>query len=409
MEAPPCAEQLDPREVPPAVRALVETLGAAGHAGYLVGGCVRDLLQGRAVADFDVATSAPPPLVLELFPRAVPIGLRHGTVMIPTESGPVDVTTFRNGNCIERDLAHRDFTCNALAYDPRRGVLLDPFDGRNDLAQGRLRAVRSARDRFAEDPLRALRAARLAATLDLAPDPELESAMAETRQALGRVARERIRQELSLLLLGRRAERGLTLLRRSGIEERLVPGAAPDAAPVVAALPAQLELRLAAWLRGARAASILRRLRFSRRSAERVERLVRLHPIDARVDAARDASVRGLIKRAGEENLPALLALRRAELEAGSARDEDGAGAAGLRALEEAIQRVRQAGFLALRRYDLALDGKEVMRLLGCGPGPEVGRALRYLTDRVVEDPACNTPAGLRALLERWGDHAGSS
>ena len=119
-----------PEAVPPAVLSLVRTLADAGHEAVLVGGGVRDLLRGVAVSDFDVATAAPPELVLALFPRAVPIGLAHGTVMVPTRAGPVDVTSYRAGPNLRDDLAHRDFTLNALAWSPEQATLIDPFDGR---------------------------------------------------------------------------------------------------------------------------------------------------------------------------------------------------------------------------------------------------------------------------------------
>jgi tRNA nucleotidyltransferase (CCA-adding enzyme) len=326
--------------------------------------------------------------------------------MVPTESGPVDVTAFRGGATIEDDLAHRDFTLNAMAYEPRQQRLVDPFEGRSDLAKGRLRAVRDAGARFAEDPLRALRAARLQATLDLEIDPEVEQAMAEAVEALRKVARERVRHELAATLLAPGVGRALELLRRTGIERDLAPGAAADAPAVVAALPADLELRLAGWLRGARATSILRGLRFSRRIVQRVERLLRWHAVEIGVVPSRDTSVRQHLRRVGERNASALLALRRAELlQAGAAQSQQTAVDLGrIAELEAAFERVRRAGKLALRRQDLAIDGDRVMRILGCKPGPVVGRALRHLTERVVEDPSCNTPERLDALLEAWAE-----
>ena len=222
------------------------------------------------------------------------------------------------------------------------------------------------------------------------------------------MARERVRHELAAMLLAPGAARGLELLRRTGIERDLAPGAAADAPAVVAALPPDLELRLAGWLRGTRAASILRRLRFSRRSVQRVERLLRWHPVELGVAPSRDASVRQHLKRVGEHNASALLALRRAELlHVGAAQSQQAAvELERIAELEAAFERVRRAGKLALQRHDLAIDGERVMRILGCKPGPVVGRALRHLTDRVVEDPSCNTPEALHALLEAWAEAA---
>jgi tRNA nucleotidyltransferase (CCA-adding enzyme) len=390
--------------VPDAVVAVVERLAADGHASWLVGGCVRDLLAGRTPVDFDVATAAPPETVLATFRRAVPTGLQHGTVMVPTAAGPVDVTTFRGGPTLDEDLAHRDFTVNAIALDPCRGEIRDPFDGRADLDKGRLRAVGSARDRFVEDPLRALRAARLAAALDLEVDPEVEAAMGGVGPGLERVARERVRHELTALLLAPGAAAGLRLLRRTGLEARLAPGAAADAPDVVAGVPARLDLRIAAWLRGARVIPILRTLRFSRRTVDAIAHLLRWHPVEAGVDTTSDASVRRHLRRVGEHALPDLVALRRAELSLGAEAGTPDAARAQehLAGLETAVQRVRAAGSLALHRHELAIRGDEVMRVLGTGAGPHVGRALRWLTERVIEDPAKNHPDMLRALLLEW-------
>ncbi len=386
---------LDPRRVPPAVCDVVRALSAAGHRTVLVGGCVRDLLRGAEVRDFDAATQASADELLRRFRHGVPIGSGHGTVMVPTAAGPVDVTPLRAGPGVENDLAHRDFTVNAIAFDPLDGRLIDPFDGRGDLARRRLRAVGSARERFREDPLRVLRAARLVATLGLEPDPELLPAMRECAPALSGVARERVRAELTALVLGARAGAGLALLQQSGAAEQLAPGLAGNAWALVDALPLQLELRLAAWLRGTRAVSILRRLRFPNRCVEQVEQLLRHHPVEACADLQRDASIRRLLQRVGVD-FESLVALRRAELALG------GGDASRLDALEAGVARVRRAGNLALQRRDLALKGDAVLRRLGCPRGPHVGDALGYLTDRVVEDPSCNTPERLAALLDAW-------
>ena len=222
--------------------------------------------------------------------------------------------------------------------------------------------------------------------------------METARAGLGRIARERIRRELERLLLGPHVEEALALLRRTGIEAELAQGVGADAAAVVARLPDEIEVRLAGWLRGARAVSSLRQLRFPRRTTQRVERLLRFHPIELHAGSLRPGEVRRLLRKAGEQNVPALLALRRAEL----ATSRDPGASARLDELERAIDGVREAGALALRRFDLALDGREVMRTLGCRPGPAIGRALAYLTDQVIEDPSRNTPETLRALLADW-------
>lgn len=336
-----------------------------------------------------------PANVLTLFAHGVPTDLA-GRVTIPTESGPVDIVSEPDVPITDA-LARRDFTIHAMAYDPREGALLDPFDGRADHAKGVLRCVGAADACFAADPLRIVRAARLVATHALAVEASIEPAMLRHAAALKRVPRRRIREELTLLLLADAVAEGLTLLRRGGAEKILAPGAADDAVVVVAKLPLELEVRMAGWLRGSRASSVLRRLRFPRASVARVERLLRHHPVEAALKGPRDVSVRRLLRRAGRD-LPALMALREAEL---TVRAE---GRERLEKLKTAIDRVRRMDELAQRRTKLALDGAEVMSILGCGPGPDVGRALRYLAEAILADPSRNDPGVLRELLDRWRD-----
>lgn len=397
MDASPVRVEFGPDGVPAAVRELLDRLEAAGHPSFVVGGSVRDLVFGRVPDDFDIATAAPVETLLELFPRAIPIGLKHGTVMVPSAAGPVDVSHFRGSAGIEEDLALRDFTINAMAWHPGRSELFDPHDGRGDLTRRHLRAVLDADARFAEDPLRVLRGVRLAAELELEIGDEVRAAMRRAAPALAGVARERIRYELKRLLLSAQAAQGLRELRSSGIEAHLAPDVREDAAALVGALPLDIELRLAGWLRGTRSTAILRELRFSRRANQTVDHLLRWHPIDAGVDPARDASVRRQMKRVGAEHVAQLLALRRAEL-----ADASTEACAGIAAFEAGIARVEAAGRVALQRQDLAIDGREVMELLDAGPGPHVGRALSWLTDCVLEDPSHNTPDGLRRLLESF-------
>jgi len=396
VEAPPPASA---SEVPEAVRGVVEALVRAGHPSALVGGCLRDLCLGRPVLDWDVTTAAPPAVVLALFPKAVPIGLRHGTVMVPSAAGPIDVTSWR-GPDLPADLARRDFTINAMALVLGPPAWLDPEGGLADLRAGRLRAVRSARDRLREDPLRGLRALRLVSELGFELDGELAGALREAAPALRSVAAERIRSELERLLLGRFAPRALALLRQLGLEQVLVGGPlAPDTPAVIALLPPDPTLRLAAWLRGRDAAALLGRLRFPRQRASEVAQLVRLHPIDA---GRAPSDLGRLLLRVGREGVEALLALREAELEAAGAERGEATARARLAELRRGLELQVRAGVLGGGRPRLAVGGAQVMSWLGCGPGPEVGRALRYLTLQVLEDPARNEPETLRALLRSW-------
>jgi tRNA nucleotidyltransferase (CCA-adding enzyme) len=383
-------------ELPTPVREVLERLGGAGHPSVLVGGCLRDACLGRPVADWDVATPARPEAVLTLFPRAVPIGLRHGTVMLPTAAGPVDVTTFR-GPDLAADLARRDFTLNAMAFAVGPPTWIDPEGGRADLAARRIRAVRSARDRLAEDPARALRAIRLAAELGFAFDAELEAALPDAAASLAGVARERIRRELERIVLAPNVAAGIALLRRLSFQRNLLYGATEEDSPaVMAALPPDLVLRLAAWLRGRDAGALLGRLRFPRHVADSVAALVRHHPIDR----GRDPHDLGrLLLRIGREGIGRLVALREAEL---AAEPADSPARARLAEVRTALEAIDRGGVLADGRPRLAIGGAEVMAWLGLRPGPEVGRAIRFLTLTVLRNPDRNEPEALRALLDEW-------
>jgi tRNA nucleotidyltransferase (CCA-adding enzyme) len=383
--------------LPEPVRSLLDALTRAGHEAVLVGGCVRDHVRGAPVHDWDVASSAPPAAVLALFPRAVPIGLRFGTVMVPTAAGPVDVTQYR-GPTLADDLARRDFTLNAMAWDPVSQRLIDPHGGLADLAAQRLRTVGRAEERLAEDPLRALRAARIAAELELAIDPGLEAALPASAVALAGVAGERVGAELLRLLAAQAPLPGLALLRRSKLEAVLVPGARPDALAVIAALPPDLTLRLAGWLRGTRAAALLAHWRVPRLRRQQVEALLALHPADETAGGD-DAGARRLRARAGSEaQLERALRLREAEAEAAGADERD--------AVRERLARLRErlarTAAQAVARADLALSGAEVMACLGIGPGPQVGAALRELVELVIREPAENTAERLRERLRAW-------
>src|SRR5438132_4996846 len=219
--------------------ALLRTLRATGKQAWLAGGAVRDLLRGKPADDFDVATDALPEQVVKLFPRVVPTGMQHGTVTVLTAEHKVEVTTFRGEGPyldgrrpssvtflgdIDGDLARRDFTVNAIAWDPIAGVLRDPFSGAEDLRRCRLRAVGDALERFREDGLRPLRAVRFASTLRLALDRATERAIPQALDVFAKVAWERIREEFSKLLVrGAPPSRGLRLLRRTGLLARIAP------------------------------------------------------------------------------------------------------------------------------------------------------------------------------------------
>ena len=209
-------------KIPEYVLACLNRLEEAGFAAYIVGGCVRDNLLGLTPNDYDMCTNALPDQTEEIFSdhKLVLAGKKHGTVGVITEGGVVEITTFRTeGNYtdnrhpewvefvpnIEDDLARRDFTVNAMAYSPTRG-LADPFGGQEDLKNKILRAVGDAEQRFREDSLRILRGARFAAKYELIPEEKTLEAMISLRGLMKNLARERVFEELCKLLLSATAE-----------------------------------------------------------------------------------------------------------------------------------------------------------------------------------------------------------
>jgi len=388
--------------LPSAIVQIGQKVIETGHASFLVGPGLRDFLTGVTPSHFELSTDAPLSQIVDWFSDGVVIGNRRDIVMVPSQAGPVDVSPFRAGARIEDDLAHRDFTINAIAYDIADRKWLDPYDGRTDLEGGLVRAVRCARDRIDEDPIRALRGIRLAATRGWKLDPEFHSALGDARAALAAVPREPVRRELIAILLSAGASQALEQLERSGIASVLAPGAALGAGAVVDRLPCDLELRLAGWLRGSRVRTVLQQLRFCRPTVDRVELLLRHHYTDSQINTMTPAAVARLARRVGSHNLAALVALRVAETETTGDRTEPARHA--LQILRESLASLRDAEQTASGRSQLAISGVDVIECLGCKPGPRVGRAIAYLTEQIRLSPALNSPAALRKLLSDWTD-----
>ena len=411
MEALP--DILAQADVPAGVRSLLERLQSAGHEAWLVGGGVRDLLRGQHPKDWDIATQAVPQEVMGLFRRVVPTGIAHGTVTVLIPEGHVEVTTFRVESAyvdgrrpgsvefrrdLVEDLARRDFTINALAFDPVGRRFRDPFGGQEDLRRGLVRCVGVAAERFGEDGLRPLRAVRFATVLDFELEPETEAAIPGALAVFDRVALERRRDELLKLLLAPAVARGLVLLRRTGLLDRLLPELPPaadaDRGVRVARAAAVVEVRLAALLLDARdAAAALDRLRLPGKVVETVRALLD-HPLPPEAARWTDGEVRRWLVRLGPARWESARALARA-----AGTDPDGA-------LGERVDRL-VAARPALSARELALDGAAIMRALGVGPSPAVGEATRFLLDAVLDRPELNTPEALEELLRSGGMRPG--
>ena len=281
----------------PGAAALLDALHAAGYAAYAVGGCVRDSLLGRTAHDWDLCTSALPQQVMELFgaEQCIPTGLQHGTVTIKYGGQLYETTTFRTEGSytdgrhpdevqfvpdVREDLARRDFTINAMAYNEAEG-LVDPFGGQKDLQNGLLRAVGEPQQRFTEDALRILRLYRFAARFGFALDTATARAARQLAPHLDCISAERIQEELAKLLAAPQPGAYLEPAVLAVVLPELTPAALEAAKPVVDACPAgekNLPVRWAALLGALGEADtrrVLKRLRCSNACIEETAVLVR--------------------------------------------------------------------------------------------------------------------------------------
>ena len=431
--------------LPDHVRDLLARLRGAGFSACAVGGCVRDSLLGRAPHDWDVCTAARPEQVKAALSglRTLDTGLTHGTVTALTAAGPVEITTYRvDGSYSDHrrpdgvaftddltaDLARRDFTVNAMAWDGER--LIDPFGGRRDLEDRLLRAVGAPAARFGEDALRILRALRLSAQLGFAVEPETARAALAGRELLRAVSAERVQGELWRLLAGDCAP---VLRAFAPVCAVFLPELTPmfgfdqrnrhhiydvweHTLRALAASPADPLLRLALLLHdcgkpacfsldgggqghfyghaqksAALADEALTRLRFDGDTRARAVRLIALHDHDL---PPTEKGVRRWLLRLPPEDLRLLIALKRADNAAQSPAYDRAAEWNEADRLLDAVL----AGDACFSLARLAVKGED---LLALGyRGPEVGRALRTLLEAVL-DGAENEKSSLLRLLER--------
>jgi tRNA nucleotidyltransferase (CCA-adding enzyme) len=438
------------RHVPGNVLDICKRLREKGKRGWIVGGCVRDLLRGKDAKDWDIATDARPEEVVAMFRKVIPTGLQHGTVTVVLGGAHYEVTTLRGEGAysdgrrpdkveliddIEKDLARRDFTFNAIAIDPVDGHVIDPFGGQKDLEAKVVRAVGNADERFVEDGLRVLRAARFAATLECTIDPVTEAAMGHERslQTFRKVSAERVRDEWQKTMLARTPSVAFEAMRRTKILDIVCPELLPSIgceqnkwhaydvwghamACVDACKPVPF-LRIAALFHdiakprtrafsdktndytfyeheriGAEMADpILTRLRFSNDERARIVALIRHHLICYSEDWT-DAAVRRWLRRVTPDLAPDLYEIGFADAR-GKGRDA-GADIVAIEQLRARVEGMLAAG-AALSAKDLAVNGTVLMKELSLPPGRMVGVLLERLVEVVTEDPSANTPERL--------------
>ena len=391
----------------PGAAALLTRLHAAGHAAYAVGGCVRDSLLGQTPHDWDLCTSATPEQVLELFGEAhcIPTGLQHGTVTVKHGGELYEITTFRTEGAysdgrhpdhvafvpdVKEDLARRDLTINAMAYNAEEG-LIDPFGGQNDLAAGIVRAVGEPQRRFEEDALRILRLYRFAARFRFAIDPATGQAARALCRHLDCVSEERIAEELSRLLAAPAPGAYLEAEVLAVIFPELDAAELPESRRILDALEPGMEhvpVRLAALLcplgeAGARAA--LRRLKCSNALTGTVATLVREAAAEM-PGAALTLTARRFLSRYDLATITDLTALC-------SARHPEQAEA--FAALQQEAARLVETN-ACCRINQLAVNGRDLMDA-GVRPGPGLRRVLDTLLEQVLTGQLPNEKAALLA------------
>jgi tRNA nucleotidyltransferase (CCA-adding enzyme) len=411
---------------PSAVVEIAERLASAGFEAWCVGGAIRDAILGHPHLDWDLATSATPAEVRELFGarRTIPVGIEFGTVGVLDRHGAMhEVTTFRRdvrtdgrhaevefGVSINDDLARRDFTINAIAFSPSSGEIRDPFGGQRDLERRVVRAVGDPEARMREDRLRALRAIRFAARFGFAIDPATHRAIEASAPYLGRLSPERVKQELDKIMEQVTCPSiALATWRATGAFATLVPALAsappevlvvPDyaARPGPAARPARRAIRFAAMLvsLGAKGAGdVMLALRSARHEIGAVATLIgRWESLGREIteqlvssERPSDAAVRRWVAGIGRTQLGAFMRLGNAVWSAARFQRRTAPAPTVVRST---YRRMRQTAFRdPIDLGSLAVDGDDLRRA-GVPPGPALGKILHALLAAVIEDPARN-------------------
>ncbi len=422
-----------PIKIPSYVTTIVNQLELSGYDAYLVGGAVRDLLMHREPNDYDITTNALPEQVKSIFPHVVFTGGKHGTVTVVTDDGNVEVTTMRRDGIykdnrrpetvqftdnIYEDLARRDFTINAMAISKDDWI---GQDGITDLGKGIIKTVGNPDKRFNEDALRMMRAIRFACQLDFGIEDNTFKSICENRLLINNISNERIRDELSKILVSDYPGRGIELLRLSGILEVILPEIRAmvgfnqhnphhhmdvylHTLNVMEGVSNDLLLRLSALLHdvgkpatftldddgvghfykhhvvGANMAKdILERLRFDNNSIDTVCALVKEHMVKHD-----NVKPKRLINRIGAGNINRLFELLIADTKASLTRE-----ISGIVELKEEIYKILEEK-QPLTVKDLQIDGYDLM-VIGMKPGKQMGKVLNELLDLVLDDPKKNT------------------
>lgn len=442
-------------DLPESIAAVLNRLERAGYPSYVVGGAVRDSLAGRQPHDYDVCTAALPQQVEEIFAdqHVIETGLQHGTVTVLSEGQPIEVTTFRTeGNYsdgrrpdtvqfvtdITDDLARRDFTVNAMAYSPQRG-LCDPFGGQIDLQQKRLRCVGNPDTRLQEDALRILRALRFAAQRGYTIEPQTAQALHRNKEKLAQVSAERMTNELLQIVCG--AHAGAVMMEYADIITEILP----ELTPMIGFAQHNPYHKYDVWEHSVRAMESIRsepllrltmlfhdcgkpgtfsmdergighfyghpvlsqeiteqavlHLRLPVQMEQKLLYLVRHHdtPLGTTV-----RSVRRKLAVHGEETFRHLLAVKKADCIGQGTTPQNMTELLEIEAMLEQVLLEQSC----LTRKDLAVNGND-LQAWGIS-GPSIGRYLSEMLNRVLDDPSCNTKERLYEVFQQFQSRRGS-
>ena len=430
--------------LPKEVKEIIKALEGAGFEAYAVGGCVRDFILGREPSDWDITTNAKPEEIQKIFAHSV-YENDFGTVAINTESKNenlkiIEITTYRLEEKysdkrhpdevkftkkLEDDLARRDFTINAIAYDGKK--FIDPFGGQEDLKNKIIRAVGEPEKRFNEDALRLMRAARFAVQLNFDIEKKTAEAIKNNGNDIVAISKERIRDELIKIIQTENAKSGIEMLREFGLLKHVLPeveegfGVGQNKHHIYTVWEHnllaldwavkhgyKLENRMASLLHdvgkpktkhgngldstfynhevvGARmTAKILERLKFPKKFIEKVVLLVRYHLFYYNVEEVSESSVRRLVKNVGPENMDDLLEVRIADRKGSGVPKAEPYKLRHLRAIIEKVSRD------PISVKMLKINGDDLMKELKMKPGPKMGYILNILLDEVLDEPKNN-------------------
>ena len=430
--------------LPKEVKEIIKALEDAGFEAYAVGGCVRDFILEREPSDWDITTNAKPEEIQKIFAKSV-YENDFGTVAINTESENenlkiIEITTYRLEEKysdkrhpdevkftkkLEDDLARRDFTINAIAYDGKK--FIDPFGGQEDIKNKIIRAVGEPEKRFNEDALRLMRAARFAIQLNFTIESKTAAAIKKNSNDIVAISKERIRDELIKMIMTKNAKFGIEMLREFGLLKHIMPeieegfGVGQNKHHIytvwehnllsldwAAKHDYKLENRMASLLHdvakpktkqgegsdstfynhevvGARiTAKILERLKFPKKFIEKIVLLVRYHLFYYNVEEVSESSVRRLVRNVGPENMDDLLEVRIADRKGSGVPKAEPYKLRHLRAIIEKVSRD------PISVKMLKINGDDLMKDLNIKPGPKMGYLLNILLDEVLDEPKNN-------------------